>query len=434
MTHTKTHLALAAVGAAATANAWRPFARRGQGAMLSFSSGVVTSELPLPTLAGQALVAGAAVLDGAHRTPVGRAGLALTAASWAGLVGLHADARRAGPIVERALVEALGADYRSRMAEPRIPHEEQAGGARHALFQSARARKRYIGARNVSYGQFGKRNQLDVWRRRDLPLDGRAPVLIQVHGGAWTMGSKDWQALPLMSHLAERGWVCVAINYRLAPAVKWPEIIVDVKRAIAWVKEHIADHGGDPNFVAITGGSAGGHLSALAALTADDRDFQPGFEDVDTGVQAAVPFYGVYDLTDRERGERSELVPFLEAKVFPSHLADDAPTWERASPLYRVSAEAPPFFVLHGQNDSLVPIEQGRALVARLRAESTSPTAYAELPRAQHSFESFHSVRATHAVRAVERFLAVVYGDHRRTGAAGRRPTPDQLAAEGAVR
>ena len=85
---------------------------------------------------------------------------------------------------------------------------------------------------------------------------------------AWVMGSKRGQAYPLMSHLAEHGWVCVA---------------------------------GDPEFIAITGGSAGGHLSSLAALTANVAEFQPGFETEDTRVQAAVSLYGVYDFVDDER-------------------------------------------------------------------------------------------------------------------------------------
>ncbi|EUA50325.1 alpha/beta hydrolase fold family protein [Mycobacterium xenopi 3993] len=84
------------------------------------------------------------------------------------------------------------------------------------------------------------------------------------------MGGKRHQAYPLMSHLVELGWVCVAINYRLSPRSTWPDHIVDVKRALAWTKTHIAEYGGDPDWIAITGGSAGGHLSALAALTANN--------------------------------------------------------------------------------------------------------------------------------------------------------------------
>ena len=97
-------------------------------------------------------------------------------------------------------------------------------------------------------------------------------MLLQVHGGAWILGNKEQQGIPLMQHLAAKGWVCVAINYRLAPRDPWPAQVVDVKRAIAWIREHIAAYGGDPDYIAITGGSAGGHLTALAALTPNDPD------------------------------------------------------------------------------------------------------------------------------------------------------------------
>ena len=121
--------------------------------------------------------------------------------------------------------------------------------------------------------------------------------MVYVHGGAWVIGDKREQGKPMMFELVARGWVCVAINYRLSPKATWPDHIVDVKRALAWVKEHIAEYGGDPSFVAVSGGSAGGHLCALAALTAGDRRLQPGFEEKDTAVQACVPFYGVMDVT-----------------------------------------------------------------------------------------------------------------------------------------
>jgi acetyl esterase/lipase len=273
-------------------------------------------------------------------------------------------------------------------------------------------RRRYAAARDLSYGDHGRRNHLDIWRRADLPADAPAPVLVQVHGGAWTMGEKRGQAHPLMAHLAERGWVCVAINYRLSPRAHWPDHIVDVKRALAWTKANIADHGGDPSFVVITGGSAGGHLAALAALTPDLASFQPGFEDADTSVAAAVPFYGVYDFTNRDGSASRALVPFLERRVMRSALADDRAVWHEASPVSHVRPDAPPFFVLHGTNDVLVPVEQARSFVRCLRGASRNPVVYAELPRAQHAFDVLPSVRVHHTVRAVERFLAVVRSEH----------------------
>ena len=163
---------------------------------------------------------------------------------------------------------------------------------------------------------------------------GGYPVLLQVHGGGWMIGEKEQQAKPLMYHLAQRGWVCVAINYRLSPTAAFPAHIVDVKKSIAWVRENIAQYGGNPDFIAITGGSAGGHLSSLAALTPDRADFQPGFEETDTSIQAAVPFYGVYDLIDRYdiRPEMS-MEKMLSDKVMQCTREENPELWESSSPL-----------------------------------------------------------------------------------------------------
>ena len=326
----------------------------------------------------------------------------------AGLVAVYRTARRAGDVLDAALVEALGSDYRSRVGEPFTPRPEAALTSRQLVAPEMRVRRRYRSARDVSYGDFGLRNQLDVWKRSDLGADARAPVLFQVHGGAWTMGRKEGQGEPLMAHLAERGWVCVTANYRLSPRATWPDHIVDVKRALAWTKANIAGHGGDPSFVVITGGSAGGHLCSLAALTPNLADFQPGFEDADTSVAAAVPFYGVYDFTDRHGADNAELAKFLAERVFKSTLEEDRARWEQASPISHVGPHAPPFFVLHGTNDSLVPVEQPRAFVDELRKSSQQPVVYAEVPGAQHAFETMPSVRTHATVHAVERFLAVV--------------------------
>jgi acetyl esterase/lipase len=201
----------------------------------------------------------------------------------------------------------------------------------------------------------------------------------------------------------------VSINYRLSPRSTWPDQIVDVKRAITWVKAHIGDYGGDPRFVAITGGSAGGHLSSLAALTANDEDLQPGFEGADTSVQAAVPFYGVYDFTRTGGAIHPMMVPFLEKLVMKRRLADSREVFVHASPIAHIGADAPPFFVMHGRNDSFIPVEQARSFVARLRDVSAQPVVYAELPIAQHAFDIFGSARAAHAAVAVEQFLAEVY-------------------------
>jgi acetyl esterase/lipase len=233
-----------------------------------------------------------------------------------------------------------------------------------------------------------------------------APVLLQIHGGAWMIGDKEQQARPLMMHLAERGWICVAINYRLSPAAKFPDHLIDAKRAMKWIRENIADYGGDPNWVAVTGGSAGGHLSSLLALSANDPRFQPGFESVDTRVAAAVPFYGIYDFADREnvRG-RSSMRSMLERYVMPAPLDKDPDLWDSASPVCWVGGSAPPFFVIHGDRDALAFVEDARLFATALRGASDSPVVYAEVPYAQHAFDIFHSRRCASAVNAVTLFL-----------------------------
>jgi acetyl esterase/lipase len=394
--------------AASTANAIKPVATEGPLSVPAFAFGVVPSELPLQSAMFQLVTGAMAARGGGTRGLRGKLGLAAYAGSAAGLVAIHRKAAQVGPVLETALVDELGANYRSRMREELAPRPEVPVTRQQLLRPDMRMRKRYRVGRNISYGDAGRRNRLDVWKRSDLPNDGKAPVLFQVHGGAWTVGMKEGQGETLMAHLAERGWVCVTTNYRLSPRATWPDHIVDVKKALAWTKATIAEHGGDPDFVVITGGSAGGHLASLAALTPHVADFQPGFEEADTSVAAAVPFYGVYDFVNRHGTSRADMQPFLESRVFKSKMNEDRARWEQASTISHVGPHAPPFFVLHGDNDSLVPVEQARTFVDELRKESTQPVVYAELPWAQHAFEILPSIRAHAAAHAVERFLAVI--------------------------
>jgi acetyl esterase/lipase len=406
-------LAASAAGALNTANAWHPIDRRGRASALSFFPGWLTSDLPLHTIAGQAVGTAAFAATGGLRGRRGTAGLALTAASWAGLLALHRVAARSDGVLEEALVAGLGEGYPRRMAPEFAPPADVPVTRAQIVSPFPRVRRRYTAGRNLAYGEAGRRNLLDVWRRADLPADAGAPVLLQVHGGAWVVGSKEQQANPLMAHLAERGWVCVTVNYRLSPRATWPDQIVDVKRALAWVKANIAAHGGDPGFIAITGGSAGGHLSSLAALSPGEPTFQPGFEEADTSVQAAVPFYGVYDFTNRDGTGNAGMEDFLARAVLKVGRSSDPDRWDKASTMSWVRPDAPPFFIAHGTNDSLVPVEQAASFARQLRETSSAPVVYAELPRAQHAFDMLSSIRAIHVVRAVDRFLAVVRSEHK---------------------
>jgi acetyl esterase/lipase len=218
----------------------------------------------------------------------------------------------------------------------------------------------------------------------------------------------------MLSHMADAGWVCVSIDYRVSPKHTWPDHIVDVKRALAWIKDHIAEYGGDPDFVAISGGSAGGHLSALAALTPNDPAFQPGFEDADTSVVAAVPIYGRYDWFTNTGSGRPQFIAFLQKFVVKKSFARNRQVYLDASPIKRLRPDAPPFFILHGVDDSIIPVAEGREFAAALREVSTSTVAYAEIPHAQHAFDFYGSPRGHYTAAAVQRFLSWVHAT--RTG------------------
>lgn len=262
--------------------------------------------------------------------------------------------------------------------------------------------------RDIPYADDGIRaHLLDVI----TPVGGAAgaPVMVYVHGGAWTIGSKRGQALPMLFELASRGWVCVSINYRLSPRATWPDHIVDVKRAIAWTKDHIGEHGGDASrLLAISGGSAGGHLAALAALTPNETAWQPGFESADTRLDACVSLYGVLEMTGDPTMSGHlgrSLVKLLERSVMKTPLGSSRAVYEAASPIRRITADAPTFLVLQGTKDTLVHVGIARAFVESFRSVSTSPIGYIELAGAQHAFDLLCSPRTTATTRGIVAYL-----------------------------
>ena len=390
------------------ANGVQPVAREGYPTIGVFAFGWPTSEMSPVYMGVSMLDALRRGVRGDFRGTKGRISLVLTAISWALLYVIHRRNVASEPHFEEPLRKALGDDYEQIAArsQPARRRRTQIG-----VWPTELVRRRYVEkASTVQYGPHGRANRADIWRRTDLPRDGKAPVLLQVPGGAWAIGMRRPQSYAMLSHMAERGWVCMSIDYRVSPKNTWPDHIVDVKRALAWIKENIADYGGDPDFVAITGGSAGGHLSSLAALTPNDPQWQPGFEDVDTSVVAAVPIYGRYDWFTAHGSGRKEFIAFLQKFVVKKPFAQNKQTYVDASSIKRLRADAPPFFILHGQDDSIIPVGEGREFAEALREVSTSTVAYAEIPHAQHAFDFYYgSPRAHYTARAVEEFLSWVH-------------------------
>jgi acetyl esterase/lipase len=376
---------------------------RGSPWVVRFLAEWLSSEFPPHVVTGHAL-------SGVTPLSVGR-----VATGWA--------AQRADDILTAALADSFGPKYREKASHP--IGEDPARARRGGLLQATGHRRRYAAqTSDIAYGP-ARDHLLDIWRHPAMKAGDRAPVLLQIPGGAWVVNGKRPQAYPLMGRMAELGWLCVSIDYSKSPRSAWPAHIIDVKRALAWVRENIADYGGDPDFIAVTGGSAGGHLASLAALTANDERMQPGFEDADTTVQAAAPFYGVYDLTDANKMHEM-MLPFLEQFVMKARYADQPELFESASPISHVHRAAPPFFVLHGESDSVIPSVQARAFCASLREAGAPTVCYAELPNAHHAFDIFATVRSRLAADAVADFFGVVYGRYlrSRSAASRRRATP----------
>jgi acetyl esterase/lipase len=404
-------LLLSVLGVATTCIALRPPKWPEWVMAITFFTAWLTTELAAWYLAVQVVVTVVFVAAGALDAWPGWVGLALTLVSWCGLLWIVANARRTGRIFAAALDEGLGAGWGNTL-NPDIVGTPYRLELRRLLLPFAFKRSGVERVRSIQYFEVGgdtgpraRRHRLDVYR---TPESGPgAPVLLQIHGGGWVIGAKEQQGLPLMNFLATRGWVCVAINYRLSPRATWPDQLLDCKRALAWIREHIAEYGGDPDYVVVTGGSAGGHLAALMGLTPNDPAFQPGFESVDTHVRAMLPFYGVYDWTNRfgQRGHRDGLRRILERMIVKQRYADAPEVYAQASPFDHINPDAPPALIVHGTLDTLAPVGEAREFVRELRAVSHKPVVYAELPGAHHAFDVFQSIRTLQAIAAVDQFL-----------------------------
>jgi acetyl esterase/lipase len=305
----------------------------------------------------------------------------LTAVTTAGLAVVAWRGLRARPALEQAMAATLGTDWRTAI-DPGLAARlrRRLPLARILLLPLSRRRRDVERVANIPYGDAGRGNLLDLYRHRARPSG--APVLIHLHGGGYTQGHKNSQSLPLLYRLASQGWVGVSANYRLRPAAQHPDHLIDLKKVIAWVRAHGPEYGADPGMLFVAGSSAGAHMASLAALTPNDPTFQPGFEDADTSITAAIGLNGWYGGYDGQQ--------------------------DASSPLAHARPDAPPFFIAHGDHDTVAPVEVARLFAGTLGGVSTNPVVYAELPGAQHAFDLFGSLRFELVVDAVEAFTAWV--------------------------
>lgn len=396
----------AVIGAVAVFNAYKPRIRSLAFTIPSFAAGWIVSEAATFFAASRVVRMARSWRKGRYSTTQGHLALALDAATVGGLVGLVALSARADDECEAALAGHLDDEFvADRPSSVR-------SGAFFPLLMGASTTKM---TRNVGYKENARwRNKLDIYepKHSDIP-EGQAasaprPAILEIHGGGWILGNKNQQGMPLLHHMVKQGWVGFNMNYRLAPKAKFPEQLIDCKQAIAWIRQNAEKYNVDPNFICVTGGSAGGYLTAMVALTANDPEFQPGFEDADTSVQAAVPFYGVYDIADENHAMVKFFPEFMRLLVVGSSFKTDGERWKRFSPNRRITPDAPPMMIVHGTPDTLVPVEQARPFASELAKVSKNPVVYAELSGANHAFDIFPSPRSVRVTEFVERFLTGV--------------------------
>ena len=351
-------------------------------AKLSFFFGIVVNELPF--IAFYWLLASTllALAQGDLTSAGGLAALGVAALTTTGLAAVAWRGLQAGPAIEFAMCRELGTGRR-QASDPR-EHLRLLGGrslARVLLAPFPLWRRDVERIANVSYGDASRANRLDLYRHRSHPAG--APLLIHFHGRHFRMGAKSREARAIFYRLAGQGWVCASANYRLREAGRFPNSLIDAKKAIAWARRHAPDYDADPTVLFVAGSSAGAHLASMAALTPNDPAFQAGFEQEDTSVSAAVCLYGYYGNRD-----------------FTGSLP--------SSPLAYARVDAPPFFVAHGTNDISVPVEAAARFARELRSTSSSPVIYAQLPGAGHTFDLFRSLRLERVIDGIEAFAAWV--------------------------
>ena len=239
--------------------------------------------------------------------------------------------------------------------------------------------------RDVEYGKGGDVSlRLDIVRPRVTPKDPM-PVVIFIHGGGWRGGDKQ-SAVQHLIPLAQKGYFCATINYRLTDVAIFPAQIEDCKCAIRWVRAHAKEYNADPKRIGVWGGSAGGHLVALLGTSGGEKDLEGkgGYPKESSKVQAVCDWFGPTDfLKIAEDAKKSGMTDEQIAKLGatdPVSLLVGGKFWEKpdvckkASPITYVTKDDPPFLIMHGDKDPLVPLSQSQTFYDALKKVGVDAT------------------------------------------------------------
>ncbi len=195
---------------------------------------------------------------------------------------------------------------------------------------------------DVSYDdRFGERTTMDIYLPAGEPT--QSPAIVMIHGGAWRFGSKDAYRDAAV-RMARSGWVAVTINYRLGSAGMYPRAVQDCVCAISFLRRNADDYGIDPNRVAVTGYSAGGHLASLVGLAADLPEHVPDCASGGTTLpNAIISAAGAQDLHGKDRAWVRDFLGGSENQV-PQR-------YNKASPIFHVAPNKPPLLMTTGGAD-----------------------------------------------------------------------------------
>jgi acetyl esterase/lipase len=223
--------------------------------------------------------------------------------------------------------------------------------------------------------------KLDIYYP-STPSSKPLPVVLYIHGGAWLEGDKDSDFFfPLMKDLQEDGFLVAAVNYRLAPRHPFPAQIEDARCAIRFMRAHAMDFNLDPEKIGVFGDSAGGHLVSLIGLAESNTAWDAGeYLSESSRVQAVVDLYGISDISKVFGHDEFEIWP----QVFLTRDEND-PILKKASPLTYVHASTPPFLIIHGNRDQVVPFEQSQWLYDAMKVYGNS-VELIEVKNADHQF------------------------------------------------
>jgi acetyl esterase/lipase len=200
------------------------------------------------------------------------------------------------------------------------------------------------------------------------------PVVMWVHGGGWCEGNKN---IPMMLPLVQLGFAVASIDYRLSQQAIFPAQIYDCKAAVRWLRANASRYGFDPNRIGAAGASAGGHLVALLGTTADrpEMEGEEGNPGVSSAVQAVCDFFGPTDFTDLGPSYSASPTTLI-ARLLGGSIDDKMEEAKAASPVLFVDAHSAPFYIAHGDQDRVVPLQQSVELDAALRKAGVPSTLY----------------------------------------------------------